>query len=245
MHTTTSQSTGSGGALHLLKAISWWAATNKRKGRVIIFLLYIPYTILALLLNEELLAMHVQLPFWAIMLLIGIAILSVITYRHRRMCAGKDQYMQRKLGQVLLSAATFCSIVWMFNTKVLSEGQWGTPVYGSMPYSLEKPREAQISVVVSSGSGSAGRLVQKIDQLRQWYREQQQGVQIMLTILTCIFATVVFVALAAASCLLVCEGYAFIGVALFVLGTVGIVLGTIALVRKIWGMESRGRKRYH
>jgi hypothetical protein len=243
MYTTETRGTLAERSLCILKAISWWAAMHKHRARVLILLLYIPFIGLALALNEELLTLGVHLPVWTGFIMLAVAILSYTVYPRRRLHSGKDRYMLRKLSQMVLSAATFCSIVWMYNANVLSGERWATPAYGSMRYTIEKPRqEQQTNAVVLSSSHAGKSLVQRLNSLRQWYRDQETWVKVLLTVLTCVLATAVFLLLAVVSCLIVCEGFGFLGVALFVLGTVGIVIGTIAIIRNIWDMGPRRRR---
>jgi hypothetical protein len=244
MYITESTTRQANKTVSILKAISWWAAIHKTRARLIIMLIYVPFVTLALTLNEELLGLDIHLPNWLALIMLATAILSVLAYPRFHTQTGKDYYLRRKLSQVLLSTATFCSIGWIFNTNVLSGGQWGTPAYGSYRYKVEKPRlEQQVSTDITHFKSTGERLLNKFELLRQWYCEQQTWVKVILTVLTCLLATILFVVLAAVSCMLVCEGYGFIGVALFVLGTVGLVMGTIALVRNVWGVERNGRRR--
>ena len=232
--------------LRRLKAISWWAAMHKRRARILILLLYIPFSGLALLLNVQLLTLGVHLPLWAGAITLAVAILACTVYPRRQLYSQRDHYMRRKLSQMLLSAATFCTIVWMFNANVIAVDRWISPVFGSMRYTIKQPRQEEHTNTATLTSASTGNcLVQRLAHLRQWHSEQQTWVKVLLTVLTCLIATAVFMLLAVASCLIICEGAAFLGVALFILGGAGIVVGTIALVRKIWDMgPGRRRSRY-
>jgi biotin transporter BioY len=83
-----------------------------------------------------------------------------------------------------------------------------------------------------------------VDQARFWYHEQSEGVKTLLVVLTIVFACVLFCGIAALSCWLICIGSAFWGVLSFAFGTTGIIMGTIALIRKIRGEGGRRVKHY-
>ncbi len=232
-----------------MKKLSFWARENPWKARIIIVLLHFVLIILALFTGDTLSAIGIQLPAWSITLFLSLFILAAIFYpsRHKRNLIKKDlYYIRQKSCDFLLAATGFCMMLCLAN-KNNGMVNYFQAASASSVISMEKEKPTAQQILASLQFRDKSTLTRSEKRiLKKEFRVQLKNYVIatvkgnkaqansaLLIILAIVVALGVLILLAGICCSISCSGSAGLAIALFILGTAGIIWGLISVIRSI------------
>lgn len=232
-----------------MKKLSFWAKENPWQARIVIILSHFVLIILALYIGGSLSGLEIQLPAWLLSLFLSLFILGVFFYpsRQKRNLIKKDlYYIRQKSCDFLLAATGFCMMLCLANKNNGSVNFFQSAAASSrINKEKEKPTAQQILASLefrdkSTLTRSEKRILKKEFrvQVKNYViatvkGNKAQANSTLLIILAIVVALGVLILLAGICCSISCSGSAGLAIALFILGTAGIIWGLISVIRSI------------
>jgi hypothetical protein len=232
-----------------MKKLSTWALKNKWAARFIIIVSHFLFIWIGIFLGRSLLQMDLVLPAYLLYFLLFLFILALITYPSRSSVSKNKAafYRKQKSRDFLLAFSTCCMIICLSNSSqtVYQPLQTAFAAFSINLPPSKTPTAAEILASLEYRDKSTlTRLEKRI--LKKEFKKQL-GVYVVATIkndkqakdnaglviLTIVGALGLFFLLAALSCSIACNGSEGAAIAVFLLGTAGIIIAMIAILKSI------------
>jgi hypothetical protein len=228
-----------------MRKISLWAKHHPFPAITSIIVIKILLAVIAFYIGSALLAMNIRIPFIVCIIALIVLATTVFLYpaRYLTRLSKKQFYTRQKCCDLAIALCSFVMIGTLVNTNF------------TMPHSVS----LIASNTVASNPPTAEEILSSLQHrdkksftkkekriLKQEFKKQlkifavakvsgkkNNGDKALLIILTIIAAVGLFFLLAALACSIACSGAEGAAVAVAIIGTVGIIWGTVAIIRRI------------
>ena len=232
-----------------MKSLSRWGKANVRLTRVIVVLCHLSLLFLAVSLGIQLLNSGIEFPGWVRFAALAIWLFFVLIYPSRK----KGVYFRQKLSDYFIAFSTFMMICSVSNRSAVLRSL-NEAYAGSTVTEISRPINPKAKEILESLKHRDKKsLTRKEKRILKNEFKNQLGVYIAATltgkkdeknnagliIITIVVALGLLYLVAALACSLSCNGMDGAAIAVALIGTVGIIWGTIAVIRRI----KRGKKK--
>lgn len=239
-----------------MRKISAFAHRHPWPARILLVILHLVLIVLAWRTGSLMRMNHFLLPGFTLGLSLFVFLIAFISYpekKRRAFSLRKKYYVYQKTCDFFLAAATFGMILSIANrdqpfvplltlqgeTTSLAPGERGRPTASEILASLKNRDRASLT-------GSEKRILRRElkKQLKIYAGAKLSGHKkeadaSLVIILSIVGAVGLFVLICMLACELSCSGAEGAAVAVFILGTIGIIIGLIAIIRGIRKKHSR------
>jgi len=237
-----------------MRNISCWARQNKVKARLTLIILKLLLACMAYFIGSNLSELNIILPELTGITAVFLFVLIAVIYpaRHKSRLSKKLFYIKQKSCDYILAASSFLMMIFFTNNRLYTLTD-PAPSFAIMPavVNIDPPTAEEIlKSLEHRDKKSLTRQEKRI--LKQEFKKQlkvyvkskitgkkDEAAKALLIVLTIIGALGALYLVAALSCSLSCNGSDAAALAVAILGLVGVIWGTVAIIRRI----SRGPKK--
>lgn len=243
-----------------MKKISLWASTHKWPARFIIVALNPILIIIAFNTGALFYELNISVSVTAFFIFMGIFLTAVFSYPSRlqkkRASSSVNYYFRQKTCDFILAASSFCMIVY-FGNHDKNIFQSNSEIQAAVSHPVSLPGDSSMKTYKSIAAFKASLkdehgkslslkekkklLTQQVKAIKK-AKDISPGGKAALIILSVIVALGLIAALAALSCSISCGGSAGLAIAVMVLGTVGIIILLVHVIRNITGKGKKQKK---
>jgi hypothetical protein len=228
-----------------MRKISLWAKYHPFPAITSIIVIKILLAVIAFYIGSALLAMNIRIPFFVCIIALIVLVAAAILYPARYLTglSKKQFYTRQKCCDLVIALCSFVMIGTLINTNFTMPHS--ASLIASNTVASDPPTAEEIlSSLQHRDKDSLTKKEKRI--LKQEFKKQlkifvvaktsgkkENGEKALLIILTIIAALGLLYLLAALACSISCSGAEGAAIAVAIIGTVGIIWGTVAIIRRI------------